>query len=330
MRKLIGHEDSSGNFSNSRFHDLCESSPKTSGGLLVSALARSSYVPGMLITRPGSPLRTLCRDPEAEQSSGWGSFLFNRMKDYLGRATGVCKILAPYEDSFFETSTLQGKEERKIDVKLVDGGSNDGSTVPALIRNGATRVISVESQTVNEDGYRTLANLSSDDFAKSDVWKIVDCAPHACDPFRWFGLDPSQPEKKIFHENDLHQFLKNFFRHVDGRERKWEETGIVATHSLTTVENLFMGIPGGKKVVLTIAFIRNRKAWEDAAQKALGQKEFNIGETCVGDSGPRYWGIYNKTSVECMRLVANEITWHVVKNADDFDYSLAWTEAQTQ
>ena len=117
--------------------------------------------------------------------------------------------------------------------------------------------------------------------------------------------------------------MKNLFRRVDGSPREWEQTGSVVTHSLTTVENLFFGIPGGKKVVLTVAFIRNRTAWQDAAQKALGG-DFDISKKCVGDSGPLYWGIWNKTSVECMRLVLNEITWHVMKNADDFDYSLAW------
>ena len=132
--------------------------------------------------------------------------------------------------------------------------------------------------------------------------------------------------------------------HRDGSERDWEKTGAVATHAVTTVDNAYHGIPGGKNVVLTMAFVENRKAWETAAQKGLDasvgitsttttsvgkgllSRRFDMRKECKDDSGPFTLGVWHATKVECMRLALNLHTWHVLQNPDDFDYSLEWND----
>ena len=132
-------------------------------------LARSSFVPGQKTVEDGK-IRKLC---SGEDSSSSGS-LWDRIKGFLERKT-VCHVLAPYADSFTPASLPAERiewggerlvPEKSVFVKPIDGGATDQSAVPALIRNGATRVISVLAQNLNETNYKKIASLSEEDFAK--------------------------------------------------------------------------------------------------------------------------------------------------------------------
>ena len=151
----------------SEYHDLCKSSTKTGGGLLTSVLSRSSFIPGQKTVEDGA-IRKLC---SGENDLSGGSLL-DRTKVYT-----VCQLLtAPYADSFtpaslpadrIEWGTEVVVPEKSVDVKPIDGGSTDQSAVPALIRNGATRVISILGHLdLNETNYKKIADLSEEDFAK--------------------------------------------------------------------------------------------------------------------------------------------------------------------
>lgn len=136
---------------------------------------------------------------------------------------------------------------------------------------------------------------------------------------------------QIFETIGIRDLLRDFIYHKSWRttaQSQWQEkspnwnNGLVGTTVVTTVENPTRGIPGGMRTVLTYAVFRPRATWENAVNAKLTGT--NARTLCAGEDnkgGPFQMGILDFASTACVRLLSNMITWTVLQNADQFDFS---------
>lgn len=297
---------------------------------LVSPLARSSFMPGIL----GRGLHGFAN------GNAWYAGFANVAQWFLNN--GFVGVLNQYEDSVGNVQSLpasqrgpelRAKKDFMIKMNVADGGATEQSGLQGALRNGATRVVVLNAEYQDRKGVEKIAALSDADFgAKSsaELYTLFGCEVGGCDLPTWFGLQgpgygtaPDAPtqglEEHYFDRSGFHALCKNL------ADKNWDNTGMVASASVRTVENKFHGIPADLKVLLTTANVWDHPGWTDVVEKSLGA-DFNARKECVDDAGPFSRGVWNKTTVECARLMTNLITWHVLQNPRDFDYSLGWEE----